>query len=94
MSLDLRRLRGTTRTHLPAQIRVLGTQMPSRNVNGTRGREAPVEELKVINVARAPAQFRALPDDTGITLNGDKPVARVRPILEPRDSGARGRYGR
>ena len=69
------------RTHLPKQIQILATQMPSRNDNGTRGRE-PVEELKVINVARAPARFRALPDDTGIALNGDKPVARVGPILK------------
>jgi hypothetical protein len=55
MSLDLRRLRGTTRTHLPAQIRVLGTQAPSPADTGMRGWNASVEELEVTNVARAPA---------------------------------------
>jgi hypothetical protein len=43
---------------------------------------APVEELKVINVARAPARFRAFPDDTGTALQRDKPVAGVGPILK------------
>src|SRR6516165_6801093 len=33
-------------------------------------------------VAWAPARFRAFPDDTGIALNGGKPVARVGPILK------------
>jgi len=49
---------------------------------GTRGRDAPVEELKVINVAQAPARFRAFPDDTRIALKGDKPFACVGPILK------------
>src|SRR4051794_11142408 len=44
--------------------------------------KAPVEELKVINVARVPARFRAFPDDTGIALEGDKPGACVGPILK------------
>jgi hypothetical protein len=57
----------------------------------TRGRDAPVEELKVIDVARALPRFRALPDDTGIALEGDKRFARVRPILKLLE--ARGRYG-
>jgi hypothetical protein len=48
----------------------------------TRGRDAPVEELNVINVARAPARFRAFPDDTRVALKRDKPVACVRPILK------------
>ena len=56
--------------------------MPSPDDTGTRGWDAPVKELKVINVAWAPARFRAFPDDTGIALNGDKPVARVGPILK------------
>src|SRR5258708_25239159 len=33
-------------------------------------------------VARTPARFRAFPDDTGIALKGDKPVACVGPILK------------
>src|SRR5713101_3417229 len=33
-------------------------------------------------VARAPARFRAFPDETGIALKGDKPVACVGPILK------------
>ena len=70
------------RAHLPKQIKILGTRAPSPTDTGTRGRDAPVEELKVINVARAPARFRAFPDDTGIALKGDKPVARVGPILK------------
>jgi hypothetical protein len=56
--------------------------LPSPDGTGARGRDAPVKELKVINVAWAPARFRAFPDDTGIALNGDKPVARVCPILK------------
>ena len=56
--------------------------LPSPDGSGARGGDAPVEELKVINVAWAPARFRAFPDDTGIDLNGDKPVARVCPILK------------
>jgi len=67
---------------LPKQIKILGTRAPSPTDTGTRGRDAPVEELKVINVARAPSRFRAFPDDTGIALKGDKPVARVGPILK------------
>jgi len=49
---------------------------------GTRARDAPVEEPKVINVARAPTRFRTFPDDTGIAFKGDKPVACVGPILK------------
>ena len=49
---------------------------------GARGRDAPVEDVKGINVARAPARFRAFPDDTGIALKGGKPVACVGPILK------------
>src|SRR5712691_1733198 len=56
--------------------------MPSPDDMRTRGRDAPVQELNVINVARAPARFRAFPDDTGIALKGDKPVACVGPILK------------
>ena len=56
--------------------------MPSLDDKGTRGRDAPVEELKVINVAQAPARFRAFPDDTRIALKGDKPFACVGPILK------------
>ena len=36
----------------------------------------------MIDVARALARFRTFPDDTGIALEGDKPVARVGPILK------------
>jgi hypothetical protein len=39
-------------THLPKQIQILGTPMLSRDDTGTRGRDVPVEKLKVINVAR------------------------------------------
>src|SRR6516225_7430851 len=70
------------RIHLPKQIKILGARTPSPTDTATRGRDAPAEELKVINVARAPARFRAFPDDTGIALEGDKPVARVGPILK------------
>ena len=56
--------------------------MPSLDDKGTRGRDAPVEELKVINVAQAPARFRAFPDDTWIALKGEKPFACVGPILK------------
>jgi hypothetical protein len=49
---------------------------------GTRERDAPVGELRVINLARATARFRAFPDDTRIALNGDEPVACVGPILK------------
>ena len=49
---------------------------------GTRGRDAPVEELNVINVMRTPARFRAFPDDTRIALEGDKSLACVGPILQ------------
>jgi hypothetical protein len=48
----------------------------------TRGRDAPVEELNVINVARAPAQFRAFPDDTGVALKEAKAVACVGRVLK------------
>ena len=47
-----------------------------------RGRDAPIEEVNVINVARAPARFRASPNDTGIALKGNEPVACVSPILK------------
>ena len=55
-------------------------QLPSPDDTGARGRDAPVEDVKGINVARAPARFRAFPDDTGIALKGGKPVACVGPI--------------
>src|SRR6516164_3503605 len=71
-----------SQTHWPKQIQILGTQMPSPKDTRTRGRDAPVEELNLINVARAPARFRAFPDDTGVALKGDKPVACVGPILK------------
>ena len=71
-----------SQTHWPKQIQILGTQMASPKDTGTRGRDAPVEELKVINFARALARFRAFPDDTGIALEGDKPFACVGPILK------------
>ena len=58
-----------------------GRQKTSAESSESRG-GATVEELKVINVARTPARFRAVPDDTGITLEGDKPVACIRPILK------------
>src|SRR5215471_16318827 len=57
-------------------------QMPSPDDTGTHGSDAPVEEFEVINVARTPTRFRAFPDDTGIALKGDKPVACVGPILK------------
>src|SRR5215471_9228029 len=60
--------------------------MPSPEDMGLRGRGASVEELKVINVARAPARFRAFPDDTGITLEGNQPFASIGPILKLGDS--------
>src|SRR5712671_960203 len=60
--------------------------MPSPQDTGTRGPDAPVEELKVIAVARALPRFPALPDDTGIALEGDKRFARVGPILKLLDS--------
>jgi hypothetical protein len=56
--------------------------MPSPNDTGTRRRNAPVEQLKVIDGARALRRFRAFPDDTGIALDGDKRFARVGPILK------------
>src|SRR5260370_9046530 len=56
--------------------------MPSLNDTGPHGRDAPVEELKVIDVARALPRFRAFPDDTRIALEGDKRFARVGPILK------------
>src|SRR6516164_11286537 len=71
-----------SQTHWPKQIQILGTQMPSPKDTRTRGRDAPVEELRVINVARAPARFRAFPDDTGIALEGNEPFTGVRPILK------------
>jgi hypothetical protein len=64
------------------QIEVLGTKVPSPDNLGARGGVAPVEELKVINVARAPTRFRALPDDTRIAFKRDKPVASIGPILK------------
>jgi hypothetical protein len=56
--------------------------MPSPDNLGARGRAAPVEEPKVINVARVPARFRAFPDDTGIALKRHKPFACIGPILK------------
>jgi hypothetical protein len=56
--------------------------MPSPNDTGTGGWNAPGEELMLIYVARTPARFRAFPDDIGIALKGDKPVACVGPILK------------
>jgi hypothetical protein len=56
--------------------------MPSPEDMDTRGRDAPVEELDVINVARSPARFRAFPDDTGVALKGNKPVACVGSVLK------------
>jgi hypothetical protein len=70
------------RTHLPQQIQIVGTQIFSPGDMSTRGGDAPVEGLKVINFAWAPARFRAFPHDTGIALKGDKPVACVGPILK------------
>src|SRR5260370_34870171 len=56
--------------------------MPSPNDTGPHGRDAPVEDLKVIDGARELPRFRAFPDDTGIALEGDKRFARVGPILK------------
>jgi hypothetical protein len=58
--------------------------MPSPDDVRTRGRDA-VEDLNVIKVTkvtRAPARFRAFPDDAGVALERDKPVACVGPILK------------
>jgi hypothetical protein len=40
----------------------------------------------VIDVARALPRFRALPEDTGIALEGNKRFARVGPILKLLDA--------
>ena len=61
--------------HLHTQIQTLGTQMPSPDDTAKRGRDALSKELKVLNVARATARFRALPDDTGIAPKRDQPGA-------------------
>jgi hypothetical protein len=59
---------------------------------------ASLEELRRIDLTRALARFRPLPDDVRIALEGDKPFAGVGPILKLLDghvvAGARGRYGR
>jgi hypothetical protein len=54
---------------------------PSPDDMRTRGRDA-VEDLNVIKLTRAPARFRAFPDDARVALEGDKPVACVGPILK------------
>src|SRR5258707_8087681 len=56
--------------------------MPSPKDTGPHGRDAPVEDRKVIDVAPALPRFRAFPDDTGIALEGHKRFARVGPILK------------
>ena len=56
--------------------------MPSPDDAGMRGRDASIEEFKVVNIAGVPARFRAFPDGTGIALEGDKPVAGIGPILK------------
>src|SRR5690348_9201781 len=70
-----------TRTHFPSRFRPWA-QMLLQDYMGTRGPNATMEKLNVIKVVRATARFRAFPDDAGIALKGDKPVARVGPILE------------
>lgn len=47
---------------------ILSTQMPSPHDMGTRRRDAPTEELNLINVAPAPVRSLAFPDDTGVAL--------------------------
>ena len=58
--------------------------MPSPDDVRTRGRDAgeDLNVIKVTKVTRAPARFRAFPDDAGVALEGDKPVACVGPILK------------
>src|SRR5260370_10357400 len=51
------------------------------NDTGPHGRDAPVEDLKVIDGAGALPRFRAFPDDTGLALERVKRFARVGPIL-------------
>ena len=58
-----------------------GMAMPSPDDMRTPGRDA-FEDLNFIKVTPAPARFRAFPDDTGVALEGDKPVACVGPILK------------
>src|SRR5262249_10351757 len=45
---------------------------PSLNDLGTCGPNASVEELRMIDLTRALARFRAFPDDIRIALEGDK----------------------
>ena len=70
---------------------------------GSCGSDASDEKLRLINVARAAARFRAFPDDIGIALEGNQLFACIRPILKlldghviaglaagaPREKGAR-----
>src|SRR5215469_13872944 len=68
---------------------------PSLNDLGTCGPNASVEELRMIDLTRALARFRAFPDDISLALEGDKPFAGDAGAPRwPRGSGARGRYGR
>src|SRR5215469_18544087 len=64
----------------PAQF--FSTQIASPDDMAACGRDAAVQERNVINLAPAPARFRAFPDDIWIALKRDQPVTRVGPILQ------------
>src|SRR5262245_22463001 len=64
----------------------LGGRLKTSATRQNRARATEVEELQTVGAARAPARFRAFPDDAGIALEGGKPFASVGPILKLLDS--------
>src|ERR1700722_16723957 len=73
---------GWTRACLFSPRRCPADGLPSLNDLGTCGPNASVEKLRMFDLTRALARFRAFPDDVRIALEGDKPVACVGPILK------------
>src|SRR6267154_1077983 len=73
---------GWTRACLFSLRRCPADVLPSPNDLSTCGPNASIEELRMIDLTRALARFRAFPDDIRIALEGDKPFAGVGPILK------------
>src|SRR5580698_6683780 len=73
---------GWTRACLFSLGRCPADVLPLLNDLGRWEFNATVEELRMIDLARAPARFRAFPDDIWVAPKGYKPVAGVGPILK------------
>src|SRR6202051_5056642 len=77
---------GWTRACLFSPRRCPADGLPSLNDLGTCGPNASVEKLRMFDLTRALARFRAFPHAVRVALEGAKPFAGVAPILKLLDA--------